>query len=171
MMNKKSFLMDITIVVLGLIAGLTLGSFTGKDNSSEEETAPEETVVFVEKCLSDWDVLKMAIIKTESEFNPKAEGSSRDKGIFQITHIYVEDVNRIVHLKKLDKGPYTHLDAFDVEKSLEMFDIMQDYYNPEHSLEKAIYLHNPGGESIGYPRKVKKNMEFIRNLEEVRKSL
>ena len=170
-MNKKSFLTDIIIVVLGLIAGLTLGSFTGKDSYSEEEITPEETVVFVEKCLSDWDVLKMAIIKTESEFDPKAEGSSRDKGIFQITPVYVEDVNRIIRVKRLNREPYSHDDAFNVEKSLEMFDIMQDYYNPEHSLDKAIYLHNPGGESIGYPGKVKKNMTFIRNLEEVRKSL
>ena len=115
--------------------------------------------------LTDWQMLQLAIIMTESKGNPDARGTSNDLGVLQITPIFVKEANRIAGTD------YTHEDAFDIAKSLEMFSIIQDHYNPGHSTEKAIHLHNPGGASIGYEGKVKANLQLIRMMEEVRKQL
>ena len=117
------------------------------------------------KELSEWEILEMAIMMTESRFNSEAEGRTNDKGVFQITPVFVAEANR------LSGRGYVHEDAYSIEKSLEMFDIIQRRYNPDHSVEKAIKLHNPGGDSIGYEAKVRQNMDLIRRMEAARKAL
>ena len=79
---------------------------------------------------------------------------------------FVHEVNRL-----LGKEGYTHLDAFDVEKSIEMFNIVQDGHNPDKSISKAIAVHNPGGNSIGYGKRVYQNLAFVKRYEEMRKIL
>ena len=112
--------------------------------------------------LSEWEVLQMAIVMTESKGNPDAVGKTDDKGIMQITPIYVAEVNRLS-----GKG-YSHDDAFSIEKSLEMFDIIQSRHNPEMDIDKAISLHN---RSKAYSYRVKQNMEIVRRMEAVRKAM
>lgn len=113
--------------------------------------------------LTDWEVLTLAIAKTESDFNPLARGNSNDLGVFQITPVFVREVNRI-----LGDTVYLHEDAFDVKKSVEMMAIVQDKHNPEHDITRAITKHNPRGDAIGYTRKVLDNMAWVRRYEEVR---
>lgn len=110
--------------------------------------------------LSDWSTLQLAIAMTESEFNPKAVGKTNDYGIYQITPIYVKEINRL-----LGDQVYTHNQAFDIEKSVEMFNIMQSFKNPDQDIETAIYFHN---KAPWYKKKVLKNYETVKRYEELR---
>lgn len=152
---------------VGYLAGIltTLeSSKEAKQNQKIEKLQEEEQVTGLlgEENFSDWDMLQMAIIKTESDFKPRVKGVS-GTGIFQATAIYVAEVNRLLGKKK-----YTIQDALDPVKSKEMFDVIQGTYNPGKLISKAIKLHNPdGGES--YRNKVMQNLEFIRRYENIRK--
>lgn len=87
-----------------------------------------------------WDDVIDAIIQVESRgdknaFNPNGNCA----GILQITPIVVKDCNRI-----LKRTVYTLEDRFDVEKSKEMFLIIQRFYNKENDIELGIRLWNVG---------------------------
>ena len=143
------------------------GIVTGRSVNLPVVEKEVEKKVYVDKTtLNDWNTLIMAIAKTESEFDFKAKGSSNDLGLLQITEVYVKDVNRI-----LGKNVYSHKDAFKPKKAIEMFNIIQNNYNPKKDAKKAIKQHNPNGHAIGYPDKVKKNIEWVKKYEEVRKLL
>ena len=90
----------------------------------------------------DWNPIMDAIIQVESEGNPKAV-SGNSVGAMQITPILVKDCNDILKRQK-SKKRYTMDDRYSVAKSKEMFLIIQKYYNPENSIEKAIRLWNGG---------------------------
>ena len=83
-----------------------------------------------------------AIIQVESEGNPNAV-SGKSVGAMQITPILVKDCNDILKKQKSNKR-YTMADRYSVAKSKEMFLIIQQYYNPENNIEKAIRLWNGG---------------------------
>ena len=109
----------------------------------------------------DWTPVMEAIIKVESEGNPKAV-SGNSVGAMQITPILVKECNEILSKRK-SKKRYTLADRYSVEKSKEMFLLIQSYFNPENNVEKAIRSWN-GGRSYGiratnlYYRKVMARM-------------
>lgn len=97
-----------------------------------------ETPIITEN--ADWKPLIDAIIYIESKGNPNAiNEDGKSYGILQITPICVKDCNRIIKKEK-----YKLNDRFDITKSLEMFMIIQNYYNPERNIEKAIRIWNGG---------------------------
>lgn len=112
--------------------------------------------------LSDFDKLTLAIAFTESRFNADADSGAGDHGILQLRSIYIDEVNRLYHTD------YTVDDAFDIDKSLEMFRALQAYYNPSKELDRGIYLHN---KSEAYKRTVMQNYELICRMEDVRAKL
>ena len=75
-------------------------------------------------------------------------------GILQEVKVYVKDANRIIGKRK-----YHPNDRKDSLKSIEMFNIIQNHYNPHHDIEKAIELHNPNG---GYEYKLKVINEYLK---------
>lgn len=85
----------------------------------------------------NWEKFLKALILVESNDNPKAIGKTNDVGILQITPIYVKEANR------LSGKNFTLDDRYSVEKSLEMFSIIQNHYNPDKDIYMAIKLHNP----------------------------
>ena len=93
--------------------------------------------------VKNWVVLIDAIINIESGGNDTISGSTNDLGCIQATPIYVEEANRICKLKGINKN-YTLEDRKSRKKSIEMFNILQSYYNKKRSIEKAARLHNPG---------------------------
>ena len=109
----------------------------------------------------DWTPVMEAIIKVESEGNPKAV-SGNSVGAMQITPVLVKECNNILSKRK-SKKRYTLADRYSVEKSKEMFLLIQSYFNPENNVEKAIRSWN-GGRSYGikatnrYYRKVMAKM-------------
>lgn len=159
---------NMIIYLASVVVAFSIGAFAGLNKHEEPVTKEKIVKEIVEQnaSLTSWEVLQMAIIKTESEFNSLAVGKSKDLGIFQITPIYVEEVNRI-----LGEDRFKATDAFNIEKSLEMFGIIQDHHNPTHDADRAIRKHNPGGDSINYAKKVYENVAWIQRMEEVRKSV
>ena len=90
----------------------------------------------------DWNPVMDAIIQVESGGDTKAV-SGNSVGAMQITPILVEDCNLILQKQK-SKKLYTLKDRYSVEKSKEMFLLIQRYYNPTNSIEKAIRSWNGG---------------------------
>lgn len=143
-----------------LIGSVVINRYAHQVVVEEEETPPCESQLTV------WQLLQMAIIMTESNFNYQAVGKSGDYGIMQITKVYVDEVNRI-----LDTAYFTHEDAFNIKSSLDMFSVYQEYYNPEHDVTKAISLHNPKGSVLSYEERVMRNFLLLSRMEEVRNVL
>ena len=90
----------------------------------------------------DWDPVMDAIIQVESEGNPRAV-SGNSVGVMQITPVLVKECNDILKKQKSNKR-YTLDDRYSVEKSKEMFLLIQKYFNPENNVEKAIRSWNGG---------------------------
>ena len=90
----------------------------------------------------DWNPVMDAIIQVESDGNPRA-GSGNAVGVMQITPVLVKECNDILKKQKSNKR-YTLDDRYSVEKSKEMFLLIQKYFNPENNVEKAIRSWNGG---------------------------
>ena len=90
----------------------------------------------------NWNPVMDAIIQVESGGNTKAV-SGKSVGAMQITTILVKDCN-IILKKRNSKLRYTLADRYSLEKSKEMFLLIQSYHNPENSIEKAIRAWNGG---------------------------
>ena len=81
-----------------------------------------------------------AIGQVESRGNINAVSNcGKFVGYLQISKVVVDDCNRILGEKKYN---YNH--RFDKESSIEMFYIIQNYYNPKMDIEKAIRIWNGG---------------------------
>lgn len=138
-----------------------------KDNESLEVEQEEQEQ---EKQLSDWDIMLLGLIKVESEGNTKAVSTANARGILQLTPIYVKEANRLSKMYGLGKT-YTHDDAFDIVKSIEMFEIVSSHKykqkNEKERIRAIIKGHNPtAGE--WYSKRVYKAMEEIKTNEAVR---
>ena len=90
----------------------------------------------------DWNPVMDAIIQVESGGNAKAV-SGNSVGAMQITPILVKDCN-IILKKRNSKLRYTLDDRYSLEKSKEMFLLIQSFHNPENNIEKAIRAWNGG---------------------------
>lgn len=157
------------IVFIGCLSIMICSFFMGTVCvPTKKVTIIEKDTIYVCKSLTDWELLELAIIKTESNFDPFAEGKTNDKGIFQVTPIWIEEVNRIAKLNNLNIE-YSHEDAYDIQKSLEMFNIIQSYHNPNHSINKAISIHNSKDKE--YRKRVLQNFEHFKRQNEVLKEL
>ena len=109
---------------------------------------------------SKWARTLESLVLVESGGDPTARNTATDAvGILQIRPMYVNEVNRIVGEQR-----YTLSDRYSVKKSIEMFQIIQEYYNPQHSIEKAIQLHNPTA-TLNYHDKVVAQIKELRNQE------
>lgn len=113
-----------------------------------------------------WERVINAIMQVESGGNPKAYNPSGDcVGVLQITPVLVKECNNILTRQKSTKR-YTLKDRWNAEKSKEMFVIIQEHFNPEHNIERAIKCWNSGAfylkgngwkkKSVGYYNKVMK---------------
>lgn len=172
--SNKPLIAGIVLLISTAVVFFCAGGLIGQPSQkNKQEKIVEEKIkeVYAEgEELDEWTILTMAIMKTESEFDPSRIGATQDVGIMQFTPVGIEEVNRILRLEGKEEE-YSHLDAFDIEKTIEMFNIIQGYHNKEQNISKAIHQHNPGGASIGYGKKVYDNIRFIKRMEEARKEL
>lgn len=105
----------------------------------------------------DWTPIMEAIIQVESEGNANAV-SGKYCGAMQISPILVEECNNILK-ERNSKKRYSLKDRFSVEKSKEMFLLIQSHFNPSNNVEKAIRSWNGGNNynvrsTNGYYRRV-----------------
>lgn len=110
----------------------------------------------------DWNPVMEAIIQVESGGNPRAV-SGNSVGAMQITPILVKQCNIYLQQQK-SKKRYTLADRYSVEKSKEMFLLIQSVLNPQNNVEKAIRTWNGGPNysvraTNGYYRKVMSKMK------------
>jgi hypothetical protein len=133
--------------------GITQDNKYGGNRYEEEIEEIEE----VNQDSLDWEDFTKALIWVESKGDSKAVGSNNDVGVLQITPILVEDCNRILEMEifKLE-------DRLDSLKSVEMFNIIQDHYNPHHDYHWALKLWNSGA-PLSYHRKVMDKFNEIKN--------
>ena len=111
--------------------------------------------------LSEWDMFTLALMKVESNYEPTAVSSVGAKGYFQITPIYVAEVNRV------HKTNYVYEEVVNsFEQSYEVFTLMQEAHNKDFSMDKALVLHN--GDHKWYKKRVYKEMANIEKYEEMR---
>ena len=106
------------------------------DGAVAAYTIPTDTLL-IERYTPDWDAFIEALIHVESLGDTTAVGTQNDVGVLQITPIMIEDVNRIV-----GEPRYTLGDRVDRDKSIEIFNIIQDHYNPDHDLHFALKIWN-----------------------------
>lgn len=111
--------------------------------------------------VNKWNNLINAIIHAESKGNPKAR-HGQSVGILQITPIMVKQCNQILKERK-SKKRYTLQDRLSVQKSKEIFYLIQNHYNPSHNIEKAIIIWNKGPyhkgkKPYGYINRIKKRL-------------
>lgn len=90
----------------------------------------------------NWAPVMEAIIQVESGGNHKAKNGNQ-VGAMQITPILVAECNQILERRKSDKR-YKLSDRFSIEKSKEMFLLIQSFHNPMNDVEKAIRSWNGG---------------------------
>ena len=90
----------------------------------------------------DLNRLITAIATVESELNEKAV-SSDCVGYLQIRPLLVKECNDILK-KKDSKKRYTLNDRFCKKKSIEMFYLIQEKFNPSHNIERALWVWNAG---------------------------
>lgn len=114
---------------------------------------------------NDWSQVIEAISYIESRYNPNAVSPCGQwVGYLQISQVMVQECNRIVGYKK-----YNYSDRYNKEKSIEMFYLFQNYYNPQGNIEKGIRMWNGGpnftynGTNHYYKKVMKKYNELQNN--------
>ncbi len=90
----------------------------------------------------DWTPVIDAIIQVESKGNPNAR-SGIYCGVLQISPVLVQECNNILKRRGSSKR-FSLNDRFNVQKSKEMFVVIQSYYNPNHNVERAIRMWQGG---------------------------
>ena len=100
-----------------------------------------------------WERLVAALSYVESRDDDTAVNPiSGATGRWQMTRIYVDEVNRILSLSG-DVRRFRYDDRKDPVRARRMFDIFQSFHNPEKDIELAIRLHR-GIDSPSYRREV-----------------
>lgn len=148
----------IIIISCGIIAAFIF-TFTFGYSIGKVRTNVPDTVVIKVKEGNDsvkWDKLINAIIQVESERKDSAKSNKGAVGQLQLMPVYVKDANRILGEEK-----YSLSDRYKRDTSIEMFNVIQDHYNPTHDIAKAIKLHNPKAGKWYYNRV----MEQLKNQE------
>lgn len=103
----------------------------------------------------DYNRLITAIGTVESKLNDNAKNGVH-AGFLQISKICVAECNRINKIRGV-KQTYTLQDRYNRSKSIEMFRIIQSFYNKDNDLDYAIHLWNKG---VTKAKKGKKNMKY-----------
>lgn len=147
------------LCLLGVIAWSVFQDYKYGGNPKVEgaECSIDTIVVYKTGHDYDWELFTQALIWVESKGDSKAIGSKDDVGVLQITPILVEDCNRI-----LKNEGFTLEDRLDSLKSVEMFNIIQDHYNPQHDYHLALKIWN-GQAPLSYHRKVMDKFNEIKN--------
>lgn len=143
-------------IILCFVALCPLSIYRGykiaknKYNTQEKDTV----IIYKDYKITDakWDRFTKALIWVESRGDSLAVGNNNDVGVLQITPILIEDANRI-----LGYEAYTLEDRKSRIKSIEIFNVIQDYYNPTHDLHLALKIWNSRA-PISYHENVIKQM-------------
>jgi len=117
------------------------------------------------------DYLIDAIINVESRGDSLAYAKGENAvGILQIRPIMVNEVNRLLRKQKIKKR-YCNKDRWSKTKSIEMFNIVKDYYYKDSSNEVIARCWNGGRKgyerksTINYWEKVKIELGYLKEID------
>lgn len=142
------------LLSLCFYAILSFGSST--EEPKVDEYVPE-AVYYEDVRDKDWEIFTEALIWVESKGDERAVGKKDDIGVLQITPILLQDCNRILGYEK-----YNLNDRYNRDKSIEMFNLIQGHYNPQHDYHWALKLWNSGA-PLSYHRKVMDKFNEFKN--------
>lgn len=147
------------LCLLGVVAWSIFQDYKygGNPELEEKEYRVDTIVVYKNGHDYDWELFTQALIWVESKGDSKAVGKLDDIGVLQIRPIIVEDCNRILKYEA-----FTLEDRLDSLRSVEMFNIIQDHYNPQHDYHLALKIWN-GKAPLSYHRKVMDKFNQIKN--------
>ena len=132
----------------------------GRHVVSKEKLIVREQVIEVPDTINDWEMFTMALMKVESDYDSTAVSPVGARGYLQLPPVYIKEVNQKHNTN------YTFADAWNLEKSYEIYDLMQQAHNKDYDIEKAIVLHN--GKHGWYRQRVLKELKNIEIYEQVR---
>lgn len=118
-----------------LLFALEVFLVAGLRQACDSPAPSEEPFVLSEE--DDWYSFVDAVAWKESSWNESAVGAGNDVGYLQITPVIIEDANRILGYEEYCLG-----DRYDKFRSIEIFDVIQNHYNPEHDKAKALAIWN-----------------------------
>ena len=154
---KKQLPMWVIIMALALSL---MGNIYGAISLNHRNRSELAEAEIQEDTLSQWDIFTLALMKVESEYDNSAVSSVGARGYFQMTPIYVREVNRVHNTN------FTFDQVTDFETAYQIFDLMQKAHNPDYNMDKALELHN--GKHAWYNRRVYKEMKNIQTYENIR---
>lgn len=126
-------------------------------------------ILFIGTCnvkAQDYTKLIQAIGTVESGLNDKIKNGVH-AGFLQISEIAVKECNRI-NVMKGEKTRYTLNDRYDHDKSIEMFYIIQNFYNKNNDIDYAILLWNEGNSAM---KKQKRQTSYWKKVMRIYNSL
>lgn len=124
----------LSLLMVLCIVWLIMHSVPSSDHPAP--TIPTDTLI-IERYTPDWNAFIEALIHVESRGDSAAVGTKNDVGVLQITPIMINDANRII-----GEPRYALDDRTDRDKSIEIFNIIQNHYNPDHDLHFALKIWN-----------------------------
>ena len=137
---KHTLIAFVGVILFGLIVYLQMqiDALKSKANRQITYVIDKDTI---DTDSIKWNNLIKAIIEVESEGKIDAVNDrSGATGVIQLMPIAIKDCNRIIGKKK-----YGLNDRYSKDRSIEIFNILQDHYNPQHNIHKAIKIQNPNG--------------------------
>lgn len=147
------------VIILALTLSLMGNIYSAIHLNRQDHSELAEAEIQVDT-LSQWDIFTLALMKVESEYDNSAVSSVGARGYFQMTPIYVREVNRVHNTN------FTFDQVTDFETAYQIFDLMQKAHNPDYNMDKALELHN--GKHAWYNRRVYKEMKNIQTYENLR---
>jgi hypothetical protein len=147
-------------VIITALALSLMGNIYGAIHLNRPEHSELAKAEIQEDTLSQWDIFTLALMKVESEYDNSAVSSVGARGYFQMTPIYVREVNRVHNTN------FTFDQVTDFETAYQIFDLMQKAHNPDYNMDKALELHN--GKHAWYNRRVYREMKNIQTYENLR---
>ena len=110
----------------------------------------------------DYSRLITAIGTVESGLNDNAR-SGVHAGFLQISKVCVTECNRINKLKNVSTR-YTLQDRFNHQKSIEIFWIIQNFYNPKLDIDYMVLLWNEGNSAMKKPKRKTKYYQKVMKI-------
>ena len=156
---KQEIVSNIILIFIILLfsAGIAMSVSGILEDHSPPPDIPHPTIPPVDT-VDYWHLWTLSIIEVESGGDDYAVGRTSDYGCLQITPILIKDVNRIQSARK-----FTMNDALDRGKSIEMYNIIQAYYNPGHDRHLALKIWNPKA-PVSYHKKVEQEYVKLLNI-------
>ena len=110
----------------------------------------------------NYNRLITAIGTVESGLNDKAK-SGVHAGFLQISKGCVTECNRINKIKGVSTR-YTLQDRFNHQKSIEIFWIIQNFYNPKLDIDYMVLLWNIGNSAMKKPKRKTKYYKKVMKI-------